>query len=82
MVRKFNAWLYGLQHTHGKGERAHVPYVVARGAQAVIIKEAVSLHAALRCAGTLLAENYTNVRIHDGKGNQIAKRLTPDLRAV
>jgi hypothetical protein len=92
-VRKFNAWLYALQHTHGKGERAHAPYVVARGAQEVVIKEAVSVQATLRYAGTLLAEKYRDVRIHDGKGNQIAgdelltcyigaKRLTPDLRAV
>jgi hypothetical protein len=72
MVRKFNAWLYALQHTHRKGERAHAPYVVARAGQEVIIEEAVSVQPALRYAGTLLAENHPDVRIHDGKGNQIA----------
>ena len=59
----------------------------------VVIKEMPSLEAALEYAGQLVSDNYANVGIHDGKGNQISgddliacylgvKRLTADLRAV
>lgn len=68
-------------------------YLVARGTEPVIIKEMPSLEAALKYAGELVSDNYANVGIHDGKGNQISgdellacylgvKRLTADLRAV
>lgn len=68
-------------------------YFVARGIERIEIKEMPSLQAALEYAGQLLSENYANVGIHDGKGNQISgdnlmecylgiKKLTADLRAV
>jgi hypothetical protein len=72
---------------------AKMPYLVARGRESVVIKEMPSLEAALEYAGQLVSENYANVGIHDGKGNQISgddllacylgvMKLTPDLRAV
>jgi hypothetical protein len=68
-------------------------YLVARGTEPVIIKEMPSLEAAIKYAGELVSDNYANVGIHDGKGNQISgdellacylgvKSLTADLRAV
>jgi hypothetical protein len=68
-------------------------YVVARGTNPVVIKEMPSLEAALEYAGQLLSDNYANVAIHDGKGNQISgdgllacylglMKLLPDLRVV
>jgi hypothetical protein len=68
-------------------------YLVARGIERIEIKEIPSLEAALEYAGQLLSENYANVGIHDGKGNQVSgddlmecylgiKKLTADLRAV
>jgi hypothetical protein len=68
-------------------------YLVARGTERVVIKAMPSLEAALEYAGHLVADNYANVGIHDGKGNQISgdellacylgvKKLTPELRAV
>jgi hypothetical protein len=74
-------------------EEAKVAYLVARGTEPVVIKEMPSLEAALEYAGQLISDNYANVAIHDGKGNQISgddliacylgvKRLTPGLRAA
>jgi hypothetical protein len=68
-------------------------YIVARGTEPVVIKEMASLEAALEYAGQLVSDNYANVAIHDGKGNQVSgddliacylgvAKLTPDLRAV
>jgi hypothetical protein len=68
-------------------------YLVARGTVPVVIKEMPSLEAALEYAGQLVSDNYANVGIHDGKGNQISgdellacylgvMNLTSDLRAV
>jgi len=68
-------------------------YLIARGIERIVIKEMSSLEAALEYAGQLISDNYANVGIHDGKGNQISgddllecylgiKRLTADLRAV
>jgi hypothetical protein len=70
-----------------------MPYLVARGTEPVIIKEMPSLEAALEYAGKLISDNYANVAIHDGKGNQLSgddliacylgvMKLTADLRAV
>lgn len=68
-------------------------YLVARGTDPVVIKEMPSLEAALEYAGQLISDNYANVAIHDGNGNQVSgddliacylgvMRLTPDLRAA
>ena len=70
-----------------------MPYLVARGTEPVVIKKMPSLEAALEYAGQLISDNFANVAIHDGKGNQISgddliacylgvMKLTPDLRAV
>jgi hypothetical protein len=70
-----------------------MPYLVARGTQPVIIREMPSLETALEYAGQLISDNYANVAIHDGKGNQISgddliacylgvMKLTSDLLAV
>jgi len=70
-----------------------MPYLVARGTEPVVIQEIPSLEAALEYAGQLISDNFANVAIHDGMGNQISgddliacylgvKKLTPDLRAV
>jgi hypothetical protein len=57
------------------------------------IEEIRSLEAALERAGQLVSDDYLNVAIKDGKGNEIsgddmitcylgAKKLMPNLRAV
>jgi hypothetical protein len=67
-------------------------YVVAYGAKPTI-DEMPSLEAALERAGQLVSDNYANVAIQDGKGNEISgdgliacyfgvMKLTPDLRAI
>jgi hypothetical protein len=68
-------------------------YLGARGTEPVVIREMPSLEAALEYAGQLVSDNYANVAIHDGKGNQVSGddllayylgvvKLMPDLRAV
>jgi hypothetical protein len=68
-------------------------YLVARGTEPVVIKEMPSLEAALEYAGQLVSDNYANVAIHDGEGNEISgddllacylgvMKLTSDLSAV
>jgi hypothetical protein len=67
-------------------------YLITYGAKPTV-EEIPALEVALERAGQLVSENYANVAIRDGAGNEISgedllacylgvMRLTPDLRAV
>ena len=68
-------------------------YVVTRGMGVAVVEVLPTLEAALERAGALLSDNYANVAIHDGRGNQISgdnllacylgvMKLTPDLKKI
>jgi hypothetical protein len=67
-------------------------YAVTYGAKPTV-DEMPTLEAALEHAGQLVSDNYANVAIEDGRGNEISgddliacylgvMKLTPDLRAI
>ena len=66
-------------------------YQVTYGATPTV-EEIATLEDAMERAGQLISDNYANVAVRDGKGNEISgddliacylgvKKLTPDLRA-